>query len=54
MELLHRIQSSAGTPLAEIPGLHAQALGIFIEEDGSVSASKALEGSLEAPAVKFE
>ena len=54
MELLHRIQSSAGTPLAEIPGLHAQVLGIFIEEDGSVSASKALEGSLEAPAVSFE
>ena len=54
MELLHRIQSSAGTPLAEIPGLHAQVLGIFIEEDGSVSASKALEGSLEAPAVTFE
>ena len=54
MELLHRIQSSAGTPLAEIPGLHAQVLGIFIEEDGSVTASKALEGSLEAPAVRFE
>ncbi|MBC6719073.1 FAD:protein FMN transferase [Treponema sp. Marseille-Q4130] len=54
MELLHRIQSSAGTPLAEIPGLHAQVLGIFIEEDGSVSASKALEGSLEAAAVTFE
>ena len=54
MELLHRIQSSDGTPLAEIPGLHAQVLGIFIEEDGSVSASKALEGSLEAPAVRFE
>ena len=54
MELLHRIQSSAGTPLAEIPELHAQVLGIFIEEDGSVSASKALEGSLEAPAVTFE
>ena len=54
MELLHRIQSSAGTPLAEIPGLHAQVLGIFIEEDGSISASKALEGSLEAPAVRFE
>lgn len=54
MELLHRIQSSAATPLAEIPGLHAQVLGIFIEEDGSVSASKALEGSLEAPAVSFE
>ena len=54
MELLRRIQSSAGTPLAEIPGLHAQVLGIFIEEDGSVTASKALEGSLEAPAVRFE
>ena len=54
MELLHRIQSSAVTPLAEIPGLHAQVLGIFIEEDGSVTASKALEGSLEAPAVRFE
>ena len=54
MELLHRIQSSAATPLAEIPGLHAQVRGIFIEEDGSVSASKALEGSLEAPAVRFE
>ena len=54
MELLRRMQSSAGTPLAEIPGLHAQVLGIFIEEDGSVSASKALEGSLEAPAVTFE
>ena len=54
MELLHRIQSSAGTPLAEIPGLHAQVLGIFIEEDGSISASKALEGSIEAPAVSFE
>lgn len=54
MELLHRIQSSAGTPLAEIPGLHAQVLGIFIEEDGSVTASKELEGSLEAPAVRFE
>ncbi|MBM7022368.1 FAD:protein FMN transferase [Treponema sp. Marseille-Q4523] len=54
MELLRRMQSSAGTPLAEIPGLHAQVLGIFIEEDGSISASKALEGSLEAPAVTFE
>jgi len=54
MELLRRIQSSAATPLAKIPGLHAQVLGIFIEEDGSVSASKALEGSLEAPAVRFE
>ncbi|MGI5055506.1 FAD:protein FMN transferase [Treponema socranskii] len=54
MELLRRMQSSAGTPLAEIPGLHAQVLGIFIEEDGSISASKALEGSLEAPAVSFE
>ena len=54
MELLRRIQTSAGTPLAEIPGLHAQVLGIFIEEDGSITASKALEGSLEAPDVRFE
>ena len=54
MDLLRRIQSSSGAELPEVPGLHAQALGIFIEEDGSVSASKALEGSLEAPAVRFE
>lgn len=54
MDLLRRIQSSSGAELPEVPGLHAQALGIFIEEDGSVSASKALEGSLEAPAVTFE
>ena len=51
MELLRRMQAPE---LSEIPGLHAQALGIFIEEDGSISASKELEGSLEAPAVKFE
>ena len=51
MELLRRMQSPE---LSEVPGLHAQVLGIFIEEDGSVSASKALEGSLEAPAVTFE
>ena len=51
MELLRRMHS---TQLPEIPGLHAQALGIFIEEDGNISASKELEGSLEAPAVSFE
>ena len=51
MELLRRMQAPE---LSEIPGLHAQALGIFIEEDGSISASKELEGSLDAPAVKFE
>lgn len=51
MELLRRMQSPE---LPDIPGLHAQALGIFIEEDGSISASKELEGSLEAPAVTFE
>ena len=51
MELLRRMQAPE---LSEIPGLHAQALGIFIAEDGSISASKELEGSLEAPAVKFE
>ena len=51
MELLRRMHSSQ---LPEIPGLHAQALGIFIEEDGNISASKELEGSLEAPAVTFE
>lgn len=51
MELLRRMRSPE---LSEIPGLHAQALGIFIEEDGSISASKELDGSLEAPAVKFE
>ena len=51
MELLRRMRSPE---LSEIPGLHAQALGIFIEEDGSISASKELEGSLEASAVKFE
>lgn len=51
MELLRRMQAPE---LSEVPGLHAQALGIFIEEDGSISASKELEGSLEAPAVKFE
>ena len=51
MELLRRMHS---TQLPEIPGLHAQALGIFIEEDGNISASKELEGSLEAPAVTFE
>ena len=51
MELLRRMRSPE---LSEIPGLHAQALGIFIEEDGSISASKELDGSLEASAVKFE
>lgn len=49
MALLQEIEEgrAAGTKFAEVPGLHARVSAVFIAEDGSVTASKSLEGVLQ-------
>lgn len=48
MALLQDIEKdrTSGTKFSEIPGLHTRVSAVFIAEDGSITASKSLEGIL--------
>ena len=50
MELLKKIAAAqhAHSTLAEIPGLHARVLGIFIDDAGAITASRELDGAIES------